>query len=51
MNENRFVALLWAAKAALLVVLVYMAYEVAADRLRLGAVFDPGTAGGQQEAA
>lgn len=49
MNEKRFVALLWTAKAVLLVILVYMAYEVATDRLRLGAIFDPGTARGQQE--
>ena len=51
MNEKRFVVLLWTAKAALLAILVYMAYEVAADRLRLGALFDPGTARGQQETA
>jgi type II secretion system protein C len=51
MNEKRFVALLWVAKAALVVVLAYMAYEVATDRLRLGAVFDPGTASGRQDAA
>jgi general secretion pathway protein C len=50
MNEKRFTAILWMAKAALLVVLAYMAYEVATDHLRLGALFDPGAARGQQEA-
>ena len=51
MNEKRFTAILWMAKAALLVVLAGMAYEVATDHLRLGAFFDPGAARGQQEAA
>jgi type II secretion system protein C len=50
MNEKRFTAILWMAKAALLVVLAGMAYEVATDHLRLGAIFDPDAARGQREA-
>jgi type II secretion system protein C len=50
MNEKRFMALLWAAKAGLLVVLVYLAFEVATNRLHLGSVFDPGTASGEPQA-
>lgn len=51
MNERRSIALLWAAKAALLAILVYTAFEVATSRLHLGSVFDPGTARGEPQAS
>ena len=50
MDEKRFITVLWVAKAALLVVLAYVAFEVATSRLRLVTMFDPGTASGQPQA-
>jgi type II secretion system protein C len=50
MNEKRFITLLWVAKAVLLAVLVYVAFEVASNRLRL-VMFDPGTARGEPQTA
>jgi hypothetical protein len=46
MNEKRFVALPWTAKAVLVVVLVYVVVEVTASRLGLARVFDPRTVSG-----
>jgi len=51
MDEKRFVKLLWIAKAALLAVLLYVGVGVVTNRLHLGAVFDPGTASGDQRPA
>jgi general secretion pathway protein C len=50
MNEKRFIAILWTAKAALFAILLYAGFGVVAGRLHLGAMFDPGTASGEQQA-
>jgi type II secretion system protein C len=51
MNEKHMVKFVWASKALLLAVLLYVAFEVAMNCLHLGAVIDPATARGEQRAA
>jgi type II secretion system protein C len=51
MDEKRFIKILWVAKAALVAVLLYVGFGVAANRARLSAMFDPGTASGELRVA
>ncbi len=51
MDEQRFIKILWIAKAALVAVLLYVGFGVVAHRVRLGAMFDPGTASGELHVA
>ena len=47
MDEKRFVKVLWIAKAALVVVLLYVGIEVVTSRAHLGAMLDPDAARGE----
>ncbi len=51
MDEKRFIKILWIAKAALVAVLLYAGFGVVANRVRLSAMFDPGTASGELRVA
>jgi type II secretion system protein C len=51
MDQKRSAVILWFAKAALLAILLYVGFGAVTHRLPLVKIFDPSTAGGEQQAS